>query len=71
MIFLFLWIFEYNILVKCDPVRQEFDDSLWAKLKIYQNKTAISDESMTKILQKIIDTKAGSVQGFWSSVIVK
>jgi len=70
MNFLFLWIFEFNILVKCDPVRQELDDSLWAKLKIYQNKTVISDESMTNILQKIIDTKAG-IQGFLSSIIIK
>ena len=63
MIFLFLWIFEFNILIKCDPDRQELDDSLWAKLKTYQNKTAISDENMKGILQKFIDSKLG-IQGF-------
>ena len=63
MIFLFLWIFEFNILIKCDPVHRELDDSLWAKLKTYQNKTAISDENMNGILQKFMRCKAG-IQGF-------
>lgn len=64
MNFLLFWIFEFNIFVNCDPSRQELDDSLWTKLKTYQNKTAISDEKMMNILKKLLDTKDGISQEF-------
>ena len=35
----------------------EYDHRLsWGKLKLYQNLTGISDETMTSILHKIIET---------------
>ena len=64
MNFLLFWIFEFNIIANCDPSRQELDDSLWTKLKTYQNKTAISDEKMMNILKKLLNTKDGFSQEF-------